>query len=579
MNIMNIIKKTSILAMLCIGLLSCNSEIESLEFEEASKQSKSLESTVNQQLRTPGTPAAVNLGTAGSYTILSKSGITNVSPSAIVGNVGTSPITGAALLLTCAEVLEDTSAPSGTTGLIHTVAAAGPIGCTTTAASTLTTAVGDMEAAYTYAAGLTPTNDTFLNVGAGILGGGVEVILEPGVYTWGSTLLIPTNITLESAGMSDPIWIFQVAGTLTMSNNVQMTFNNSGGTTGILGDADDVFWQVSGAVTLGTGSLFQGNLLGKTSIAVQTGAKVNGRLLAQTAVTLQKNMVWAPGTIDPSIAAEAAAAAAARAAEDARKAAATAAETAKRAEETAAAAARLAAIAASGSIVELGAAGKFAILSTSGVTNVYPSVITGNVGTRPITGAALLLTCDEIVTGKGKIYTVDAAGPSCKVTNASGLSDAVGAMQAAYADAAIRPHHDPATLNVITSTSGVSLAPGLYKWTSALLMPENIILKGDEDDVWIFQVAGTLTMSNNVQMTLEKKVTSGTAPQTKNIFWQVSGAVTLGTDSLFQGNILGKTSIAVQTGATVNGRLLAQTAVTLQKNTVTGPQPTSSDAL
>jgi hypothetical protein len=549
MNIMNIIKKTSILAMLCIGLMSCNSEIESLEFEEASKQSKSLESTVNQQLRSGATADAVNLGTAGNYTILSKSGITNVSPSAIVGNVGTSPITGAALLLTCAEV----------TGLIHTVAAAGPIGCPTrkiTAASTLTIAVGNMEAAYTAAASLTHSTADHLNVGAGSLSGGVT--LQPGVYTWGSTLLIPTDITLDNDGMSNPIWIFQVAGTLTMSNNVQMTFTEST-TGGTLGDADDVFWQVSGAVTLGTGSLFQGTLLGKTSIAVQTGAKVNGRLLAQTAVTLQKNMVWAPGTIDPSIAA----------AEEAKRLedlAAAAAETARKEAETAEAAA----IAASGSIVDLGDAGEFAILSTSGITNVYPSVITGNVGTRPITGAALLLTCGEVT---GTIYTVDAAGPSCKDTNATKLAAAVGAMQAAYADAAIRHHHDPATLNVITSTSGVSLAPGLYKWTSALLMPENIELNGSATDIWIFQVAGTLTMSNNVQMTLA----GGALPE--NIFWQVSGAVTLGTDSLFQGNILGKTSIAVQTRATVNGRLLAQTAVTLQMNTVTGPQPTSSAAL
>jgi hypothetical protein len=555
MNIMNIIKKTSILAMLCIGLLSCNSEIESLEFEEASKQSKSLESTVNQQLRSGFTVPAILLGTAGNYTILSKSGITNVSPSAIVGNVGTSPITGAALLLTCAEVLEEPGFLSGTTGKIHTVAAAGPGGvCATPQASTLTTAVGDMETAYTAAASLTHSSSAHLNVDAGSLG--VGVTLQPGVYTWGSTLLIPTDITLDNdSTSSNPIWIFQVAGTLTMSNNVQMTFTNTG--SGTLGDADDVFWQVSGAVTLGTGSLFQGTLLGKTSIAVQTGAKVNGRLLAQTAVTLQQNMVWAPGTTDPSIAA-------AQAIVDA---------------ERLAKVARDAALAAAGSFVELGDAGKFAILSKSGITNVYPSVITGNVGTIPITGAALLLTCGEVNPYGGNIYTVDAAGPSCKLTNASGLSGAVGAMEAAYADAAIRPHSDPATLNVITSTPGVSLAPGLYKWTSALLMPENIILEGDEDDVWIFQVAGTLTMSNNVQMTLEKKVASGTAPQTKNIFWQVSGAVTLGTDSLFQGNILGKTSIAVQTNAIVNGRLLAQTAVTLQKNTVTGPLPTSNAAL
>jgi len=112
---------------------------------------------------------------------------------------------------------------------------------------------------------------------------------------------------------------------------------------------------------------------------------------------------------------------------------------------------------------------------------------------------------------------------------------------------------------------GLTLAPGLHKWTSTLLVPTDITISGGPDDVWIFQVAGTLTMSSAVRMNL-----SGGA-QASNIFWQVLGAVTLGTTSHFEGNLLGATSIAVQTGATVNGRLLAQTAVTLQMNTVALP--------
>jgi hypothetical protein len=185
MKTIKIMKKTSILAMLCIGLMSCNSEIESLEFEEASEQSKSLESTVNYRHTT--VLGAVHLGDAGNYTILSKSGITNVSPSLIGGTVGTSPITGAALLLTCAEVNGD----------IHTVAAAGP-GCTAPMASQLTTAVGEMQAAYTDAASrpIVGADATFLNRNAGSIGGET---LTPGVYTWGSALLIPSDITLNAS--------------------------------------------------------------------------------------------------------------------------------------------------------------------------------------------------------------------------------------------------------------------------------------------------------------------------------------------------------------------------------------------
>ena len=73
-------------------------------------------------------------------------------------------------------------------------------------------------------------------------------------------------------------------------------------------------------------------------------------------------------------------------------------------------------------------------------------------------------------------------------------------------------------------------------------------------------------MSSAVNITL----TGGA--QANNIFWQVSGAVTLGTTSHFEGNILGKTGINLQTGASINGRMLAQTAVTLQKNTANKPQ-------
>ena len=89
--------------------------------------------------------------------------------------------------------------------------------------------------------------------------------------------------------------------------------------------------------------------------------------------------------------------------------------------------------------------------------------------------------------------------------------------------------------------------------------------RGGPDDVWIFQVAGTLQQANAVRVTLA----GGALP--RNIFWQVAGAVTLGTTALFEGIVLGKTMIAVNTGASVNGRLLAQTAVTLQMNAVTQP--------
>ena len=212
--------------------------------------------------------------------------------------------------------------------------------------------------------------------------------------------------------------------------------------------------------------------------------------------------------------------------------------------------------------VNLGTARSFAILSKSGITDVYPSVVTGDVGTTPITGAALLLTCGEV---SGKVFTVDAAGPlPCATNDASFLGLAVGDMEFAYDDAAGRVFPDFTELGA-GQIGGLTLEPGLYKWASGLLITTDVTLFGGPNDVWIFQVAGTMNQANGTRVTLA----GGARPQ--NIFWAVAGAVTLGTTAHFEGVILAKTMIAANTGASVNGRLLAQTAVTLQMNTVTQP--------
>ncbi len=212
-------------------------------------------------------------------------------------------------------------------------------------------------------------------------------------------------------------------------------------------------------------------------------------------------------------------------------------------------------------VVNLGVAGEFVILSKTGITSVYKSSILGDIGTSPITGAAMTLSCGEVT---GSVFSVDAAGPACKITSATRLGIAVLDMQAAYTDAAGRV--DPDFLNLGAGTIGsITLLPGLYKWSSSVNIPTDITISGSSTDIFIFQVAGTLTMSSAVRVTLEGGV------QAKNIFWVVSDAVTFGTTSHFEGNILGQTGINMKTGATMNGRMLAQTAVTLQMNTVVQP--------
>jgi hypothetical protein len=212
--------------------------------------------------------------------------------------------------------------------------------------------------------------------------------------------------------------------------------------------------------------------------------------------------------------------------------------------------------------VDLGSAGSFSILSKSGITDVYRSAIVGDVGTSPITGAALLLTCEEV---KGNIFTVDAAGPyPCAESRASDLTLAVSHMEAAYVDAAGRSSPDFIELGA-GEIGGLTLEPGLYKWSSGVTISTDVTFSGSADDVWILQIAGTMNEA------VSTKVTLAGGALASNIFWQVAEATTIGSYAHFEGVILSKTMIAVNTGASVNGRLLAQTAVTLQMNNITEP--------
>ena len=213
--------------------------------------------------------------------------------------------------------------------------------------------------------------------------------------------------------------------------------------------------------------------------------------------------------------------------------------------------------------VDLGKAGTFAILTKTGITNVYASTIDGDIGASPITGAAIHLTCAEMHTGN--VYTVDAAGPlPCATTDASGLTSAVSDMETAYTDAAGRTLPDYVELGS-GEIGGLTLTPGLYKWGTDVNISNDVTLNGNSTDVWIFQIAGGLNQASATRVTL----TGGALPQ--NVFWQAAGDVSIGTTAHFEGVMLAKTLVAVKTGASVTGRLLAQTEVTLQKNTVTQP--------
>ena len=137
--------------------------------------------------------------------------------------------------------------------------------------------------------------------------------------------------------------------------------------------------------------------------------------------------------------------------------------------------------------------------------------------------------------------------------------------QAALTDAASRAA-DVTNLGA-GDIGGMTLASGVYSWGTGLLIPTDITLTGSATDIWIFQIAQNLTVSNNVRVTLAGGALA------KNVFWQVSGAATFGTTSHFEGVVLCQTAITLNTGSSINGRLLAQTAVSLQSSTVVQPAP------
>ncbi|MCW2881046.1 MAG: hypothetical protein JWQ95_5146 [Sphaerisporangium sp.] len=198
--------------------------------------------------------------------------------------------------------------------------------------------------------------------------------------------------------------------------------------------------------------------------------------------------------------------------------------------------------------VSLGAAGGFAVLAGSTVTNTGPTAVTGDLGLSPGTA----VTGFPPGTVAGTIHAADAAAAQAQVD-----------LTAAYNDAAART---PAT-TVPTQLGGTTVTPGVYTSAAGTFqISGNLTLdaQGDPNAVFIFQTASTLITASASSVTL----TGGA--QAYNVFWQVGSSATLGTDSSLAGDILALTSITVTTGVRVNGRTLARNgAVTLDSDTIT----------
>jgi hypothetical protein len=228
--------------------------------------------------------------------------------------------------------------------------------------------------------------------------------------------------------------------------------------------------------------------------------------------------------------------------------------------------------------VELGTAGNFVILAKSGISTVPSSEITGDIAVSPIASGAItgfnlamdvsntFATDDSSqindVTGSGSVYAPDYTDPTASV-----LTTAVSDMETAYTDAAARLTTDAAYSNFGAEDTGEmggrTLVPGVYTFDRDALISADVYFTGKEEDVFIIQTSGSVKQASSTSVF----VTGGALAE--NIFWSVAQEVIVGTGAHLEGVLLVKTGATFNTGSSLNGRILAQTAVTLQMATIT----------
>lgn len=202
--------------------------------------------------------------------------------------------------------------------------------------------------------------------------------------------------------------------------------------------------------------------------------------------------------------------------------------------------------------VSLAGSSGLAILAGSSITSTGATHITGDIGLSP--GSSIGGFPPGILNGTQHIN--DAISNQAKLD-----------LTAAYNDAAGRTSTDIVTLS--GNIGGLTLTPGLYKSTSSLAISSGDLTfdaKGDANAVFIIQMATTLTTTSG-----RKVILSGGA-LAANIFWQVGSSATFGTTSVFKGTVMAMESITLNTGASIEGRVLARTgAITMAGNTVVNP--------
>jgi hypothetical protein len=228
-----------------------------------------------------------------------------------------------------------------------------------------------------------------------------------------------------------------------------------------------------------------------------------------------------------------------------------------------------------GRAVDLGSAANYAILANSGISSVPASDITGDIAVSPsvtstaITGFTLMKDVDDDFSTSTQLTGSRAFASDYSDDVMTALTTAVGDMQNAYIDAKGRDADESVDGGQTYTNlgggdiSGETLQPGVYNFTSSISINADITLKGTADtaDVFIIQTTGSLLQAANTEVILDN-----VSPD--NVFWQVTGTVDVGKSAVLNGILLVKTKAVFQTSSTLIGRVLAQTACTLDKTTI-----------
>jgi hypothetical protein len=192
--------------------------------------------------------------------------------------------------------------------------------------------------------------------------------------------------------------------------------------------------------------------------------------------------------------------------------------------------------------------GNFSVLAGTTVTNTGSTVVSGDVGVSPGTA----VTGFPPGSTGGTIHIADGAASLAQATLTAGYIDAAGRSGGT---------------SVAGDLVGQTLTAGVYTSTSSLAESGDLTLdaQGNPSAVFIFQIASTLTTGSGSHIVLAN------GAKACNVFWQVGSSATLGTNSVFKGNIMALTSISITTGVNLEGRALARNgAVTLDTDVITG---------